>query len=137
MCTSQLRQWHKNDGEKHTAWQPVTEIDVNKTKVNESRSGINNLLYAATRNTYHSESAEQEFKNQSQYGSLQMVSKQYTQANPTKQEDERRVLHILQLEENKINDIEKETRKQGESEKWKGCKFRYTPSKFHLTSTTK
>ena len=84
MCTSQLPQWHKKDGEKHTAQQPVTEIDVNNAKVNESRSGINNLLCAATRNTYHSESAEQEFKNQSQYGSLQVASKQYTQANPTK-----------------------------------------------------
>lgn len=61
----------------------------NWTKVNESRSGINNLLYAATRNTYHSESAEPEFKNQSQYGSLQMASKQYTHANPTKHEEKK------------------------------------------------
>lgn len=50
-------------------------------------------------------------------------------------EEERRLLHILQLEEDKINDVEKETRKQADSQQWKEeRKFRFSASNFHLIS---
>ena len=50
-------------------------------------------------------------------------------------EEEKRLLHILQLEEDKINDVEKETRKQADSQQWKEeRKFRFTASNFHLIS---
>ena len=49
-CTSQLQQWGKN-----IAPQPVMEVEVNKTKVDESssRSGLKSLLYDASMKTTH------------------------------------------------------------------------------------
>ena len=50
-------------------------------------------------------------------------------------EDEKRLLKTLQIEEDEINQIERETRYQPESHKWREeCKFRFTASTFHLTS---
>ena len=37
-CTSQLQQWPKKGGGKNIAPQLIMEVEVNKTKVNESRS---------------------------------------------------------------------------------------------------
>jgi hypothetical protein len=53
----------------------------------------------------------------------------------TTSDDEKKVISDLTLEEENINTIEKETRKQAECEKWKNeRKFRFTASKFHLIS---
>ena len=58
VCTSQLQQWNKKGGGKHITLELVKEIEVNKTKADESRarSGIKSLLYNARRNTTHNES---------------------------------------------------------------------------------
>ena len=37
-CTSQLQQWHKKGGGKNIAPQPIMEVELNETKVDESRS---------------------------------------------------------------------------------------------------
>ena len=50
-------------------------------------------------------------------------------------EDEKQLLHTIQIEEDKINEIERQTRDQAESDKWREeRKFRFTASKFHLIS---
>ena len=61
-CTSQLQQWHKRGGGKNMAPQPIMEVEVNKTKVDESssRSGLKSLLYDARMKTTHNEAEEEE-----------------------------------------------------------------------------
>ena len=50
-------------------------------------------------------------------------------------EAEKRVIDTLQLDEDKVNQIETETRQQAECEKWKEeRKFRFTASQFQLIS---
>lgn len=65
-CTSQLQQWHKRGGGKNIAPQPIMEVEVNKTKVDESssRSGLKALLYDARMKTTHNEAEEEEFKRE-------------------------------------------------------------------------
>ena len=65
-CTSQLQQWHKRGGGKNIAPQPIMEVEVNKTKVDESssRSGLKSLLYDARMKTTHNEAEEEEFKRE-------------------------------------------------------------------------
>ena len=64
--TSQLQQWHKRGGGKNIAPQPIMEVEVNKTKVDESssRSGLKSLLYDARMKTTHNEAEEEEFKRE-------------------------------------------------------------------------
>lgn len=64
--TSQLKQWLQKGGGENVAPQPVMEIEVNKTKVDEprARSGIKPLLYDLRRKTNHSKSAERKFRTE-------------------------------------------------------------------------
>ena len=65
-CTSKLQKWHKKGGGSNIAPQPVMEVEVNKTKLNEtrSRSGIKPLLYDARVVKTHSKVSEMLFKEE-------------------------------------------------------------------------
>ena len=59
-CTSQLQKWHKKGrGDKISA-QPVMEVTISKTKLDDSRTreGVNCLLYDARSNPVHDVRAE-------------------------------------------------------------------------------
>ena len=206
-CTSQLQQWQRKGGGKNIGPQPIMEVEVIKTKIDESRSrsGLKSLLYDARMKTTHNEAKEEEFKRKLKImnpnnGLSQMASEQgvatndngyketrfgkcqvgsflsyqvaLTESNfeatasvnciPRVQltsnqtllyprfplrnieemvvpgnlsEDEKQLLHTIQIEEEKINEIERQTRDQAESDKWREeRKFRFTASKFHLIS---
>ena len=63
-CTSQLQKWHKKgQGDKISA-QPVMEVTVEKTKLDEARSreGVKGLIYDARCNPKHNFQAEMNFK---------------------------------------------------------------------------
>ena len=64
-CTSQLQQWHKKGGSSNIAPQPIMEVEVTKTKDDDSRSrsGIRCLLYDARMKTAHDKNAEEALKN--------------------------------------------------------------------------
>lgn len=50
-------------------------------------------------------------------------------------ENDNKLIQSLKLEENELNDLETQTRKQAECTKWKDeRKFRFTASQFHLIS---
>ena len=65
-CTSQLQQWHKKGGGKNISAQPVIEVEVTKTKDDESRSrsGIKPIVYDARMKTIHNVDSEQKLKEQ-------------------------------------------------------------------------
>ena len=63
-CTSQLQKWHKKGrGDKISA-QPVMEVTITKTKLDDtkSREGVKCLLYEARSNPSHDVEAERKFK---------------------------------------------------------------------------
>ena len=63
-CTSQLQKWHKKGrGDKISA-QPVMEVTISKTKLDEtkSREGVKCLLYDVRTNPQHDVEAEMKFK---------------------------------------------------------------------------
>jgi len=63
-CTSQLQKWHKKGrGDKISA-QPVVEVTISKTKLNEtkSRDGVKCLLYDARANAQHDVKAKMMLK---------------------------------------------------------------------------
>ena len=64
-CTSQLQQWHKKGGGSNIAPQPIMEVEVTKTKDDDSktRSGVRCLLYDARMKTMHDMNAEEVLKN--------------------------------------------------------------------------
>ena len=206
-CTSQLQQWQRKGGGKNIGPQPIMEVEVIKTKIDESRSrsGLKSLLYDARMKTTHNEAKEEEFKRKLKImnpnnGLSQMASEQSVATNdngyketrfgkcrvgsflsyqvaltesnfeatasvnciPSVQltsnqtllyprfplrnieemvvpgnlsEDEKQLLHTIQIEKDKINEIERQTRDQAESDKWREeRKFRFTALKFHLIS---
>ena len=206
-CTSQLQQWHKKGGGKNIAPQPIIEVEVTKSKDDDSRSrsGIKPLVYDARMKTTHNVAAEQKLKEQLKQidpnmGLSQMASQQTDQTStehietkfgkcqigcflsyqvalteshfdasasidciprldqvtknqaltyprfPLRDIDEmvipdnlceknNKLLQSLKLDEDKINEIETQTRKQAECAKWKEeRKFRFTASQFHLIS---
>lgn len=67
-CTSQLQQWHKKGGGSNIHSQPVMEVIVNKTKLDEefksTSSGIKSTLYEARMKVVHNISAEQTLKRE-------------------------------------------------------------------------
>jgi len=81
-CTSQLQKWHKKGGGSNIAPEPVMEVHVNKSKLDEastSRSGVKSLLYDARKVTTHNKTAEQKLKDDlklidSNMGLAQMAS---------------------------------------------------------------
>lgn len=60
-CTSKLQQWHQKGGGKKIKPEPVMEMVIEKTKLNDTktRSGVKCLLYEARRNCLHDMKAEQ------------------------------------------------------------------------------
>ena len=53
-CTSKLQKWHKKGGGANIAPQPVMEVEVNKTKLDETavRSGVKPLVYDVRANAF-------------------------------------------------------------------------------------
>ena len=63
-CTSKLQKWHKKGRGDKIAAQPVMEVTISKTKLDEtkSREGVKCLLYDARTNPQHDVEAEMKFK---------------------------------------------------------------------------
>ena len=63
-CTSQLQKWHKKGRGDRIAAQPVMEVTVTKTKLDEARSreGVKCLIYDARCNPQHDVQAEMNLK---------------------------------------------------------------------------
>jgi hypothetical protein len=78
-CTSQLQKWHKKGGRANIEPQPVMEVEVNKTKLDETtvRSGVKPLLYDARAITCHNNSAEEKLNIHANMGLAQMACGQY------------------------------------------------------------
>jgi hypothetical protein len=207
-CTSQLQQWHKKGGGSNIAPEPVMEVFVNKTKLDEARvrSGVKPLLYEARMKVTHDNNAEHKLKEELKninpnVGFAQMLCEKDAQETPNVEtkfgkckvgsylsyqvtltesnfkatadidcvprllvvneqqlnylrfplrnmeemifpanltDDESTVISKIQLNEDEINKIETETRKQAECDKWKDeRKYRFTASRFHLISKRK
>lgn len=63
-CTSQLQRWHAKGRGENIHPQPVMEVTVSKTKLDETktREGVKSLLYEARMNPSHDLQAEVELK---------------------------------------------------------------------------
>ena len=63
-CTSQLQRWHAKGRGENIHPQPVMEVTVSKTKLDETktREGLKSLLYEARMNPSHDLQAEVELK---------------------------------------------------------------------------
>jgi len=198
-CTSELLKWRLKGGGSHITPQPVSNVQVNKTKPNTStRSGVKSLLYEARVNLSYNEQNIQQFKKdlslmnpnmglsqmaldapqtelldtkygkcpKGSFGSYQLA---FTESNfsanadlsavprriealvnceeyprfPHDQEegmtipdflsdDETTFIQSLRKDENEINEIERNTRKQSDCDQWKKeRRYRFTASKFH------
>lgn len=59
-CTSELQKWHNKGGGKNIVSQPVMEVQVNKTRLDEARTrpGVRSLLYEARVNNVHDKEKE-------------------------------------------------------------------------------
>ena len=64
VCTSQLQRWHAKGHGDNIHPQPLMEITVSKTKLDETkiREGVNSLLYGARMNPSHDLQSEVELK---------------------------------------------------------------------------
>ena len=68
-CTSELQKWHNKGGGKNISAQPIMEVQVNKTKLEDKSSrpgpsGVKCLLYEARINTVHDRHREQLLKSE-------------------------------------------------------------------------
>ena len=63
-CTSQLQRWHAKGRGENIHPQPVMEVTVSKTKLDETktREGVKSLLYEARTNPIHDLQAEEKLK---------------------------------------------------------------------------
>ena len=63
-CTSQLQKWHKKGRSDKISAQPVMEVNITKTKLDDTkgREGVKCLLYEARSNPSHDVEAEKKFK---------------------------------------------------------------------------
>lgn len=64
-CTSELQKWHNKGGGKNIVSQPVMEVNVNKTRLDEARvrPGVRCLLYEARVNNTHDKGKAQLLMN--------------------------------------------------------------------------
>ena len=74
-CTSQLQRWHAKGRGENIHPQPVMEVTVSKTKLDETktREGLKSLLYEARMNPSHDLQAEVELKK-----TLQGINPQFS-----------------------------------------------------------
>lgn len=205
-CTSQLQQWHRIGGGSNICPEPVMEMVISKTNLDEerTRSGVKCNLYEARMKISHNKTDEEKlkrelFKINPNMGFSQMLADNqeksvtetkfgkcsvgsylshqvgYTESNfkasididciprrlvpidentlefprfplrnlngsdmevPTNlSNDERAIISKLRVDEDEINKIEIETRKQSDCQKWKEeRKLRFTASKFQVIS---
>ena len=66
-CTSQLQKWNKKGGGENIVPQPVMEVNVKKTKLDDpstSRGGVKCLLYEARKQPEFDEKSERSFKTE-------------------------------------------------------------------------
>jgi hypothetical protein len=203
-CTSELQKWHNKGGGKNISAQPVMEVQVNKTKLDDKSprpgpSCVKSLLYEARINAEPNRDREQLLKSElkellpnmglsqmanddieenlvdTKFGKVQvgsMLSYQvaFTESNfsatadistvprlpvlndgplnyprlplrndtdmeipDTVKDSEEKVLDKIAADEDKLNEIERETRQQADCGKWnEERKYRFTASRFHL-----
>ena len=203
-CTSKLQTWHQKGRGETIYPQPVMDVVVSKTKLEDTKrgnEGIHSLLYEARNNTMYNSAEEQKFKQEirdinpqmglaqivnlgsethlketrfghSPVGSYVSYQLTHTESNfnvcvdissvprgrknnqpltyprfplrdcgpPTVQNNqltdvEKNLYESLCIDEETVNTIEKETRDQSNSERWKlERKYRFTASQFYLIS---
>ena len=91
-CTSQLQKWHKKGGGENIVPQPVMEVNVKKTKLDEpstSRDGVKCTLYEARKQQEYDENHEHHFKTElaevdANMGFAQMLNNEKAQVVDTK-----------------------------------------------------